>query len=70
MQWWNAFIDMLEANMAADKESSEIWLLTELLELKKSAQSSTVEAHLIPKQLSHKWRIETDAIPEICDLTS
>lgn len=56
--------------MAADKESSEIWLLTELLELKKSAQSSTVEAPLIPKQLSHKWRIETDAIPEICDLTS
>ena len=65
--------------MAVEKESSQTWLLTELLELKKSAQPSTVETALIPEQLSH-MRVgggggggggggsETATIPEVCGL--
>ena len=58
--------------MAVEKESSQTWLLTELLELKKSAQPSTVETALIPEQLSHMrgggGGSGTATIPEVCGL--
>ena len=34
IQWWSAFIEMLEADMKTHKEGSPTWLLTEMLELK------------------------------------
>ena len=69
MQWWTAFIEMLEANMVAEEESSQAWLLTELLELKKAAQPRTVETTLIPEQLSQMRGSETATIPEVWDMT-
>ena len=57
IQWWSAFIEMLEADMKTHKESSPTWLLTELLELKKNAQHSSVEDALVPEQLSQMWEI-------------
>lgn len=68
IQWWSAFIEMLEAAMKTCKESSPTWLLTELLELKKNAQSSLVEDALVPEQLSQMREIETNTIPEVCTL--
>ena len=66
IQWWSAFIEMLKADMNTRKESSPTWLLTEMLELKKNAQPSSVEDALVPEQLSQMWEIETNTIPEVC----
>ena len=57
---------MLEADMKTRKESSPTWLLTEMLELKKNTQPSSVEDALVPEQLSQMWGIETNTIPEVC----
>ena len=43
--------------MKTRKESSPTWLLTEMLELKKNAQHSSVEDALVPEQLSQMWEI-------------
>lgn len=69
IQWWTAFTEMLEAAMKTHEENSPTRLLTELLELKKNAQPSSVEDALVPEQLSHMWGIETNTIPEVCSLT-
>ena len=55
--------------MASEMECPPTWLFTELVELKRSAQPSTVERVAIPEQLLRMRENENDTIPEVFNLT-
>ena len=66
MEWWTKFIDTLGSNMALQEEPPSTWILTELLELKNSAnQPPLAEDVPLPQQLLHMCNTEDDDIPEV-----
>lgn len=65
VQWWKAFVDMLESTMTAQKERLSSWLFSELVGLKQSSVSITVPRVLLPDQLSLRRQNENRTIPEV-----
>ena len=65
VQWWKAFVDMLECTMTAQEERSSSWLFSELVHLKQSSMSVTVPRALLPDQLTLRRQNENRSIPEV-----
>ena len=67
IQWWKAFVEMLETTMIPETEGPSSWLFSELVHLKRSCSlSTTVQRAPLPDQLSVMQQHENRSIPEVC----
>ncbi len=65
VQWWSAFIQMLEDTMSPEIPCSptSTWLFTELVDLKRSARPGAIELVLVSQQLLNMREMRMSLFP-------